>query len=281
MVFLALLVFPLVATAGVFDEDNRVDTIQASNFHQELARSVPALVQKHRIAKISADQFALTGTPMAEFNMCSDQPFVEEKNIANCSASLIADDLVLTAAHCFASKGYECETYSVVFDYLSGSNTVSQDQVYNCKEVVFSQFDLSIRGIDLAVIKLDRKVIGRKPIKLDLEASLKVGDPLSMIGYPLGISQKVVDTGEVLSIDPKNVSFKHNLDTFSVNSGGPIFNASGEQVGVLVRGTSENFTKAPGRTCQTWGVAKKSDYAEGNDLTALQDFLTASQIKNF
>lgn len=273
MLVFALMTLPLMAHAGVFGEDSRVDTVRASNFHQELARSVPALIQKHRITKLSSDKFELSGTPMANFNLCSDEPFIEEKNIANCSASFIGDDLVLTAAHCFLSKGYECDTYRVVFDYQRGQNTVHKDQVYDCKEIVYKEFDPSIRGIDLAIIKLDRKVVGRQPIRLNLDSSLKIGDPLSMIGYPLGISQKVVDQGEVLAIDSKNVSFKHNLDTFSVNSGGPIFNATGEQVGVLVRGTSENFSKSPGLSCQTWGVAKRSDYAEGNDLTPLESFL--------
>src|SRR5690606_14930192 len=142
---------------------------------------------------------------------------------------------------------FRCSVYKIVFDYkrssipMQGPHVLEQDQVYSCKEVVYFDFDRTLRGVDLAIIKLDRPVVGRKPVELDLQPELRPGDPLIMIGYPMGISQKVVENGKVLSVDKKNVSFKHDLDSFSVNSGGPIFSPDGKQVGVLVRGTGPNF----------------------------------------
>ena len=90
-----------------------------------------------------------------------------------------------------------------------------------------------------------------------------------MIGYPLGISQKVVEDGKVLSVDKKNVSFKHTLDSFSVNSGSPIFSVDGKQVGVLVRGTGPNLSEREGQSCSDWHVGGAKDYSEGNDLSRL------------
>jgi len=238
---------------------------------QELARSVPALIQKHRIHKVGENKFSLRGTPMRELQMCQDETFSDESLIANCSASLIAPDKVLTAAHCLNSVGYECSTYSVVFDYQNdGSNEYVLDgnQIYQCKKILYFDFKRDLSGVDLAVIELDRPVLDRTPVRL--KKGVSAGEELFMIGYPLGISQKVVESGKVLSVDKKNVSFKTDLDSFSVNSGGPIFNSQNEQVGVLVRGTGLNLDKYGNESCYRWHRATSpTDYSAGNDLSPI------------
>lgn len=261
--------------ASIFDKDDRIDTKFAPAHLQELARSVPALIQKTRIKELANGKLELVGNPMtsSSFNMCSDETFADESNIANCSASLIAKDKILTAGHCFNDNGYQCSTYSLVFDYHAGSNIVEKSQVYNCKNIIFTKFDQTLAGIDLAIIQLDREVEGHEPVELNLKQNLKVNDPLIMIGYPLGISQKVVEDGKVLSVDKKNVSFNHDLDSFSVNSGSPIFSPDGKQVGVLVRGTGPNLSNKSGEQCSRWHVAQKGDYSAGNDLSPLSKIL--------
>ena len=272
-VWCLLLSFSLLA--GVFGEDDRLDTFKAPDHLQSLAKSVPALVQKHRILTISEKEYSLSGKPLSIFNLCSDEVFFEEKNIANCTGSLIAADLVLTAAHCLGSAEYSCESYSIVFDYkrtavpFPQEHILSKDQVYDCKKVIWREFTPQGNGVDLLVLQLDRPVLDRHPVKVDFGLELKVGEPLTMIGHPLGISQKVVAYGEVLELDKKLGSFKHNLDTFSVNSGGPIFNIRNELVGVLVRSTVDNFQKRDGATCNEWGRAGSNDFAEGNNLAPL------------
>ena len=269
MIILSILFSSLSLFAAIFGEDNRTDTWKASGFHQELARSVPALILKKNIQQLSEDQFLLKGRPLLDLNFCSDENFAHEKIVANCSASLIAPDKVLTAAHCFVGNDYACSTYNVVFDYqANGASevTLNQNQIYQCKKMLFYQYD-DFFGVDLAVIQLDRPVLDRAPIKISTQ--LEVGQKLTMIGYPLGITQKVVDDGVVESINKGDNSFRHNLDTFSVNSGGPIFNQQGQQVGVLVRGTGLNYVSDESRACYRWYKGNQSDFAEANDLKVI------------
>lgn len=278
------ILFSLLVTtttmASIIGPDDRVDTKLSAQKWQDLGKSVPAMIQNQRIKALPNGLFELQGKPMTQIGLCEGELYAEESSIANCSASFIGKNKVLTAAHCLDEKVYACETYSVVFDYqrsdipMASPYILDKSQIYKCKSVIFSKFDPSVRGIDLAVIELDRDVVGREPIKLDFRQNLKVNDPLVMIGYPLGISQKVVESGKVLKLDKKNVSFSHDLDSFSVNSGGPIFSEEGKQVGVLARGTGLNIDYHPGKKCGSWGVGKEGvDYSEGNDLSPLASLL--------
>ena len=263
--------------ASIFGKDDRIDTINGPTNLQVLARSVPALIQKKHIKQLENGSFELQGTALTKIGFCSDETFAEEKQIANCSASLIGKNKVLTAAHCL-NETYSCDTYNVVFDYqrtevpMRSAHALDKSQIYSCKRILYHKFDQSIVGEDLAIIELDRDVQGREPIVLDLKPRLKVNDPLFMIGYPLGISQKVVDDGKVLSLDSKNVSFRHTLDSFSVNSGGPVFSSEDKQIGVLVRGTGANYVERAAQGCSVWHVDEGNGFADANDLSPLKKF---------
>lgn len=273
---LAMLLISHQAHAVIHGNDDRTDTIHASTLAQKLAKSSAALVQGKHFKPLPQGAFEMSGVNLAKYGLCSDQAFADEPSIATCSASFVGGNRILTAAHCLDEKEFSCEQYKIVFDYkrpsipFSKTYTMNADQVYQCKKVIYTKFD--IFSEDLAIIELDRNVVGREPIKVDPSYQLHKGESLMMIGHPLGISQKAVEDGEILSIDRKNVSFRHNLDTFSVNSGGPIFNMSGTQVGVLVRGTGPNFERIKGRECDAWGVGGDQDFSEGNDLSPLKKF---------
>lgn len=271
IILIASFFFALEVSASILGGVDDRENISETNAEiQALARSVPALIQKHRLISINKDEYALKGLELiTDMKMCPGEKFSKESIVANCSASLIAPNKILTAAHCLYGEDYSCDTYNIVFDYLS--NRVLKKNVYSCKEILFFNFNLRLPGIDLAIIELDRNVEDREAVKISYD--LKVGDPLQMIGYPLGISQKYVGVGEVETIDSSLHSFKHNLDSFSVNSGGPIFNKNLEQVGVLVRGTGLNLVKNERKNCEEWGVDSPTGFSEGNTLGPVKHLL--------
>lgn len=257
------------ASASIYGVDDRLNTAEATSQMQELARSVPALVVAKNLRPISKETFELSGWKLSKFGLCSHERFFEEQSIATCSSSLIAPNKILTAAHCLDDYNYTCENYRIVFDYQNGNTSIHKDAIYQCKRILYSKLDI-FGGEDLAIIELDRPVTDRKPIPMVTDHEFSVGEPLKMIGYPFGISQKIVESGEVLGIDKKRQSFMHNLDTFSVNSGGPIFNGEGQIVGVLVRETGTNLTEVKNEGCSLWSKASAHDYGEGNDLSSLK-----------
>ncbi len=256
--------------AVIHGEDNRRETNDPGTVAllSELALSSPAIVENVKLIS-QGENFKTKGTALSKIGFCSDARFAEQVSVARCSSSLIGEDLVLTAGHCVdADLKKWCADYSVVFDFTAGnSEIVNKQNVFRCKEVLYRVFEEPF-GEDLAIIRLAKKVPGRKPIAL--AGSLVPGEKLSMIGYPLGIPQKIVDDGEVTRLGPLKYSFRHDVDSFSCNSGGPLFNSRGEQVGVLVRGTGQDFSSPENRKCYDWTQGKDNDYTEANSLLHLK-----------
>src|SRR5690606_37926447 len=84
--------------AAIYGEDSRIETFESNENLQLLAKSVPALIHKDRIELNQFGNYEVKGKPMLEYGFCADARFVEETNIANCSSSLVAPNLILTAA---------------------------------------------------------------------------------------------------------------------------------------------------------------------------------------
>ena len=273
--------------ASIFFGDDRKD------FHEikdpkiiELSSSIPSLIQKHKLVE-KEDGWEVNTNSLASgaYKFCSDANFAQEKLLANCSASLIAPDLVLTAAHCIDKDKpdsiYHTSAYLIVFDYKKthADEQVSflpKENVYEIEdEMPLYEFSWN-NMLNVAILKLKRPVTDRKPIKLNLDHDYATSTALFVLGYPMGISQKLTDESNIVSSGVTQNSFRHYLDTFSVNSGSAIFDKDTyEIIGVHVRGT---MGKDPsGRNdCRDWHVGTPGkDYGEANMLSPLKE-----QIKN-
>lgn len=268
MKWFPLLLISCTAYAGIFGNDDREESraLSVPSILRDLSYAVPAIVENKTLIN-DGTHLIPKGFPLLSMGFCPEARFSDEQYVARCSASLIGEDLVLTAGHCIDDDLKKwCEDYSVVFDYVKGE-TIREDNVYHCQEVLYRKF-VGAFDEDLAVIRLKKKVSGREPIRI-ASALPSVGEKLSMIGYPLGISQKVADNGNVTQYGPSKYTFRHDVDTFSSNSGGPLFNSQGEQVGVLVRGTGANQDPVDGRNCFDWGIEKENGFSEANTLLHL------------
>ncbi len=89
-------------------------------------------------------------------------------------------------------------------------------------------------GRDVAILKIPRS--GLTPIRLASGASIRIGEPVSKLGYPSGYLE--VSTGIVSAlVEPYRINGSRIQLTADINpgdSGAPLITASGELAGVLV-----------------------------------------------
>lgn len=252
----------------IYGEDNRVDTYQSKNpLFQRLAKSAAAQVHVDNI-RIRGNTAELRGKSLGEmFRLCEKERFYHQPFVANCSGFLVAPDIIVSAGHCFESRD-KCTKHDWVFDYkVDHENqrniSVKARDVYKCKEVLDQKLT---DKLDYAIIRLDREVEGRTPLKIASE--LKVGTSVVMIGHPSGLPQKIADNAEVRSIS--ETEFKANVDAFQINSGSGVFNAdTGEVVGILVRGKVDYRTNREWQ-CTEVNVTDNND--EGEDIASFKQF---------
>ncbi|XXT20188.1 trypsin-like peptidase domain-containing protein [Sorangium sp. So ce429] len=204
------------------------------------------------------------GTWIDRDDVCPDERFATQPALADCSGTLIAPDLVLTAGHCIGA----CGDRSYVFDYMmtpSGQlGQITSDDVYSCADVVTWYRD--VNGADYSVVRLDRPVVGRTPATVRVASTpLPPGTDLVVHGFPRGLPLKLADGAEILSNDVDNDFFVADLDTFVGNSGSGVFDLNTKElVGILVRG--EDDFEQDG-DCQRPLVCDEEDNCRGEDVT--------------
>lgn len=191
--------------------------------------------------------------PASKF-LCANEPFSKQPSVGICSGFLISDRLLVTAGHCLVPKGTIenefhpfCESFSWYLDFNENHggpanvDHIPHNRIYGCKRVIRADsYDAKYETngqptIDFALIELDRPVSSDiKPLTI-AKKSVAAGDEVFTVGHPLGLPAKYSGRSKVLKNDDPE-SFQVNLDTFSGNSGGPVFNKNGEVVGILVAG---------------------------------------------
>lgn len=265
----AALFFPASAFAdrSIYGSDDRLDYFEAPAAMQRLADSVVSLWPSKQVKELNGNYMLATMSFGDALNLCPGEKFREQPIGAFCSGTLVGEDIVLTAGHCITDEA-SCADTKFVFGYninkAGGSAPVTSTKpsdVYGCKRIIKRDLDkqgsgiigtglaiigalLNKAGPDFAVIQLDRKVEGRKPLALNRGGEVNNGDKVFVIGHPVGLPLKVTGGGTVRDNKPR-AFFLTDLDTFGGNSGSAVFNAStGKIEGVLVRGGTD-FVDTP------------------------------------
>jgi V8-like Glu-specific endopeptidase len=220
----------------IYGEDGRMDAKLHPNAKlKELSKSVAGRLRKSS-AEIVDGQLILENKTLEEsMGVCSSERFATQKTVTECTGFLIADDLLVTAGHCVRTN-MECANFSWVFDFHSDVESIPTSKIYDCKEIVAQEFNASN---DFAVLRLDRKVEGRTPLKLRKEGTLNPAQDgaLAVIGHPSGLPLKIEATGILRDVNEGHDFFIAELDTYGGNSGSPVFNLRTNEVeGILVRG---------------------------------------------
>lgn len=259
------------AQAAIFGTDDRKEPYQVAGA-DELASSI-ALMQggvfftKNEALNTYDLDFPLASASGSEVGLCKDQKFADQHaGYLNCTGFLVGEDILVTAGHCMIyshnplpkvvienEKTPMCEGFWWLFDHKRSQNqkeqitAVPDDRVYRCDKVLYAELfgylldnqgELLLPvdpelGQDFAIIQLDRKVTGRKPLKLS-DAPVALMERLSTIGYPMGLPIKHTGNGKVINASLNNYIVS-DLDVIGGNSGGPLFNSSKDVVGLVVR----------------------------------------------
>jgi hypothetical protein len=234
------------ATAPVINgSDDRKELYElAPAARESIAASVAVLMWAHRIdySAIAAPR-ALTLAESAR--VCDDERFADQPAAAVCSATLIDDDLVLTAGHCLGESLDEasarCARLLVVFDYFMMAPgelfPLTDESVYACRRVAFhDRTSTSDDFRDIAVIELDRVVdASRKPATIAGDPP-EAGSSLVAASSGAALPLKIDGGGSVVEVPEGAGFFVASTDSFAGGSGAPLFNEAHELVGHQVRG---------------------------------------------
>ena len=276
---LAILALPVLSFAegkSIYGGDNRLNYYEAAATMQTMANSVVSLWRSYKLTDSGSNYTLTTRTLREAKGLCPGEKFENEKVGAFCSGSLVGEDLIMTAGHCITDQA-ACDGTRFVFGFKvdaaggTGPGTVAKSEVYSCKSIVTRYLSgedgtSPQLGADYALVKLDRKVTGHTPLKINRSGSISVGTKLFVIGHPSGLPVKVAAESKVRSASQTGY-FVADLDTFGGNSGSAVFNLRTKKIeGILVRG-DEDYIPTPAG-CNTVAVFDQAG-GRGEDVTKI------------
>lgn len=257
-------------TKVIYGTDTRIDLYQTDSAPlRALADSTVALFQTGSVTTANGVASLATQSYAAQYGLCREEPFYEQEVGAFCSGSLVAPDVIMTAGHCVPTPE-ECAGIKFVFGFAVKEKgalpkSVPETEVYGCKELIGRQ--QMGAGPDWALVRLDRKVAGHQPLKLNLTGRIDNGAEVLVIGHPAGLPTKIAGGAHVRDAS-KDGYFVANLDTYGGNSGSAVFNSrTGLVEGILVRGEQDYVQKGDCRVSNVCPV----DGCRGEDVTKIAD----------
>lgn len=254
----------------IYGVDDRRDVFESPNpLYKQLAQSTAAMVSSYSMEE-QGNNYLLTGSTLEEDGVCADARFAKQLTAANCSGFLVGENLLVTAGHCIEDMS-DCSRYSWVFGFSNDqaekpSYTVPKKDVYKCTAIISRRLD-DATDDDYALVKLDRKVEGRAPLKYRKKGKIVNNADILVIGHPSGLPTKISD-GAIVRSNNNKVFFQTTLDTFGGNSGSAVFDAkTGVVEGILVRG-ERDYVQDPVMNCSRPKVCKVTE-CRGEDVTRI------------
>ena len=184
------------------------------------------------------DHWTLDKHPLSEQHICPHQRFANEPAAADCTAFVVAPNVLATAAHCFDVTGTFEIRYVIGFrrHFLAMPATFPAADVYEAES---TDIHCAENEVEWALVKLKRPIAGAVVLPRTTSDTIAVGASLSMLGYPAGVPLKYATNASVRTIDGSKKTFLANLDAFHGNSGSPVFNADHRLEGLLVAGEND------------------------------------------
>lgn len=215
----------------VYGVDDRKDLYEITRKSVlRAADAVCALVKAKDLAPLPDGGWRLrTLSYRQSYKVCSSEPFAEQPLGCFCSGFLVGSNLLATAGHCVESTA-DLAGIRFVFGFRMKDGQHARldfgpDDVYEGVEVVGRQLE-EASGRDWALVRVNRVVIGRKPVKFRRRGKIQKGRDLFVIGHPNGLPAKYADGASVRNNDPTPY-FVANLDTYEGTPGPPCLTSNG------------------------------------------------------
>lgn len=268
----------------IYGEDNRLDLNEhpLQTFRQ-MGSAVAAQIDNAKIVLKDSNNgiYGVLGQKLVDFGICEKERFSHQVASIRCSGFMIAQDLMVTSAQCVQNQD-DCKRFSWIFDYKLHSTNDSavefgQDQLYTCKQIVARNYDPATKE-DFAVIRLDREIVGRLPLKYRKMGNASQGTKLFTIGTGLGLPLKISDNGTILTNKEEDKFFTTNLDTYGGAAGSPVINEETLEVEGIFVGGEKDFVFNPELNCSE---SKKCDQNGSNCLKEKVTKISAIANLNF
>lgn len=224
--------------AAIYGVDDRVnpDDLRYKDIFSMTEAMGLIISSKNLVSTAEPGKFNLLGkAPLGP--LCSSVPFQEESSGGTCSSFLVDEETMITANYCV--QDIQCKELYIAFDFQKNFVTekdslISGTTVNHCKSI---QRAVGIDG-KLAVITLEQKMPGRRPLKINTARDLKVGTAVFLLSYPEGKSLKISGNAQVREQVGK--MYRADLDAFRGSGGGPVINQNtGLVEGVLFSGEQD------------------------------------------
>ncbi|MDN4493375.1 S1 family peptidase [Ureibacillus aquaedulcis] len=149
-------------------------------------------------------------------NICVLNNAEDKKILSSGSGVLIGDGTrIITCSHCIKP------------DLINVARFSGEDSAKECK-IVFND-----PNKDIAILEVDKSL--GKGVKIGDSSSVEIGQEAFVVGFPLNIKKITALSANIAGFEPLNGFELIRIDS-SINhgnSGGPLFNAKGELVGIV------------------------------------------------
>lgn len=237
--------FGTISVSVLNGEDNRQDWFELDDelLRERVSQEVAAMLWVHRVRVEGARVFIEAETLQEALHVCPGERFAEQPSAAFCTATLVDNELMLTAGHCLGdtleAAQDRCPRVSFVFGYhIDGPAMVGpagSASVFRCRQVIHHEHHTAGTGFrDLAFIQLDRQPIG-PPAPVTMETP-HPGDEVMLASHGAGLPLKIEQHATVTEVFDTEGHFIAATDSYVGGSGGAILNNEQQFMGHQVRG---------------------------------------------
>lgn len=262
--------------------DSRIESSQIRSVkYQKEKQSSLAMIYQRKLQKVTDETYLIRSYDLInQYNFCPDERYARQMSAAACSTTLVAEDLIMTAGHCFPSD-LTCSDIAfvkgfVAQDDLAVENLFSSDQIYQCSQIEYLSFGDFESQLDVAFIRLDRKVKGVQPIDLNRSRDVVPGERLFSFSYPSGLPQKFL-MGKVRSESSESPIFRAAIDAFHGSSGAMVYSQTDHAPLGIILGGEEDYVFDSKKLCFRPQICAKGE-CRGEKILKINSILkTLSQ----